>query len=121
MGVSADCVEGVDITVPVYQFAETHYLADAVVTLAYKLKLFALAGRINNSAFEGFAAGECLFLGAAGTKRGSGDWEIGYRFASSPNGTAFAVGDMNAIGKRCQRGVASETVGSGALSLLVRS
>ena len=42
------------------------YLADAVVTLAYKLTLFALPGRVNNSAFKGFSAGECLFLGAAG-------------------------------------------------------
>ena len=100
IGVSADGVEGVDITVPVYHFAETHYLADAVVTLAYKLTLFALTGRVNNSAFKGFAAGECLFLGAAGTKRGSGDWEIGYRFASSPNVTGLTVGDITGINKK---------------------
>jgi hypothetical protein len=100
IGVTADSVEGVDITVPVYHFAETHYLADAVVTLAYKLTLFALTGRVNNSAFKGFAAGECLFLGAAGTKRGSGDWEVGYRFAFSPNVTGLTVGDITGINKK---------------------
>jgi hypothetical protein len=55
---------------------------------------------VNNSAFKGFAAGECLFLGAAGTKRGGGDWEIGYRFASSPNVTGLTVGDITGINKK---------------------
>ena len=75
-------------------------LEGAVVTRAYKLTLFALTGRVNNSAFKGFAAGECLFLGAAGTKRGSGDWEIGYRFASSTNVTGLIVGDITGINKK---------------------
>ncbi len=113
---TVDSVEGVDITggagVPGREtsadrgqdaratLAETHYLADAVVTLAYKLTLFALTGRVNNSAFKGFAVGECLFLGAAGAKRGSGDWEIGYRFASSPNVTGLTVGDITGINKK---------------------
>jgi hypothetical protein len=55
---------------------------------------------VNDSGFKGFAAGECLFLGAAGTKRGSGDWEIGYRFASSPNVTGLTVGDITGINKK---------------------
>ncbi|HYD00785.1 MAG TPA: hypothetical protein VEB22_06110, partial [Phycisphaerales bacterium] len=32
IGVTADGVDGVDVTVPVYQFSETHYFADAAVT-----------------------------------------------------------------------------------------
>ena len=36
IGVTADGVDGVDITVPVYQFSETHYFSDAQVTGAYK-------------------------------------------------------------------------------------
>ena len=32
----------------------------------------------------GLAAGECLFLGASGSKRGEDDWEIAFRFAASP-------------------------------------
>lgn len=100
IGVTADSVEGVDITVPIYHFAETHYLADAAVTPAYKLTLFTLTGKVNNAAFKGFAAGECLFLGAAGTKRGQGDWEIGYRFAASPNVTGMTVGDISGIDKK---------------------
>ncbi len=100
VGVTADSVEGVDITVPVYQFAETHYLADAVVTPAYKATLFGLTGCVNSDAFKGFAPGECLFLGAAGTKRGQGDWELTFRFAASPNVTNLTIGDITGINKK---------------------
>lgn len=100
IGVTADSVEGVDITVPVYQFSETHYLDDALVTPAYKGTLFALTGKVNGGPFKGFAQGECLFLGASGQKRGSGDWEISYRFAASPNVAGLAVGDIVGISKR---------------------
>jgi len=100
IGVTADSVEGVDITVPVYQFAETHYLPDSVVTPEYKATLFWLTGKVNNSAFKGFAVGECLFLGAAGSKRGCGDWEITFRFAASPNVTNLTIGDITGITKK---------------------
>jgi hypothetical protein len=100
IGVTADSVEGVDITVPVYQFSETHYLPDSMVTPAYKATLFALTGRVNDAPFKGFAAGEVLFLGAAGSKRGGGDWEITYRFAASPNATGLTVGDITGISKK---------------------
>jgi hypothetical protein len=100
IGVTADSVEGVDITVPVYQFSETHYFANELITPAYKLALFALTGKVNNAAFRGLAAGECLFLGAAGSKRGFGDWEITYRFAGSPNVTGLVIGEITGIAKK---------------------
>lgn len=68
IGVTADSVEGVDITVPVYQFAETHYKPDSQITPTYKGSLFSLTGRVNSAAFKHFAAGEVLFLGAAGSE-----------------------------------------------------
>lgn len=100
IGVTADSVEGVDITVPVYQFSETHYLPDSLVTPAYKATLFSLTGKVNNGTFKGFSAGECLFLGAGGSKRGGGDWEISYRFAASPNVSGLVVGDITGIDKK---------------------
>ena len=100
IGATADSVEGVDITVPVYNFSETHILANSVVTNAYKGKLAALTGRTNNAAFKGFAAGECLFLSASGSKRGKGDWEITFHFAASPNKTGLTVGDITGIAKK---------------------
>lgn len=39
-------------------------------------------------------------IGASGTKRGGGDWEINYRFAASPNVTGLAVGDITGIAKK---------------------
>jgi len=100
IGVTRDSVEGVDVTVPAYKFSETHYLDNAVVTAAYKAKLLRLTGRVNNAAFKGLAAGECLFLGAGGSRRDGGDWEITFNFAGSPNRTAIAVGDITVPAKK---------------------
>jgi len=100
IGATPDGVEGVDITVPVYQFTETHYLSDDIVTDAYKGVLFRLTAKVNDAPFRGLDAGECLFLGASGSKRGSGDWEITFRFAGSPNRTNLTVGDIGGIDKK---------------------
>ncbi len=100
IGVTDNGVEGVDVTVPVYQFSETHYLDDAVVTPAYKGTLFGLTGTVNSGSFKGLAEGECLFLGASGSKRGIGDWEITFRFAGSPNVTGLSVGPITGISKK---------------------
>ncbi|MBM3854743.1 MAG: hypothetical protein FJ399_16585, partial [Verrucomicrobia bacterium] len=103
IGVTADSVEGVDITVPVYQFAETHYFPDEVVTPAYKGTLFSLTGKVNSGSFRGFQPGEVLFLGATGSKRGTdpqADWEISFRFAASPNASGLSVGPITGISKK---------------------
>ncbi|MGE0606567.1 MAG: hypothetical protein AB7O62_05510 [Pirellulales bacterium] len=99
IGVTPDAVEGVDITVPVYNFGETHYFDDEVVTPAYKSALFFLTGKVNASGFRGFAAGEVLFLGASGSQRGDDPWQISYRFAASPNVSGLAVGEIGGIDK----------------------
>ncbi len=100
IGVTQDSVEGVDVTVPVYSFSETHSLAASAVTGAYKAALFFLTGAVNNAPFKGFAAGEVLFLGASGSKRGQDDWEITFKFAASPNATGLVVGDITGIAKK---------------------
>ena len=63
-------VEGVDIAIPVYNFSETHYKSAASVSTSYRLALFRVTGTVNSSSFRGFAAGEVLFLGASGSRRG---------------------------------------------------
>ncbi len=100
IGVAGDNVEGVDITVPVYTFTETHYIDAAIVDNAYKATLFGLTGKVNNAPFKGLAGSECLFLGASGSYRESeDDWEITYSFAGSPNRTNFPVGGITGIDK----------------------
>jgi hypothetical protein len=100
IGVNQDQIEGTDITVPVFSFTETHYINSALVTGAYKLALFMLTGRVNGGSFKGFAAGEVLFLGASGSKRGTDDWEISFRFAASPNVAGLSLGNITGINKQ---------------------
>jgi hypothetical protein len=97
---SSDGVEGVDITIPQYAFSETHYIADADVTLTYRGVLFALTGTVCDDSFKGCAEGEGLFLGARGQKRGRGDWEITFNFAASPNVTGLTIGPITSIAKK---------------------
>lgn len=100
IGVTADSVEGVDIAVPVYHFTETHVFDDTTVNDAFKGAIFVRTGKVNSDAFRGFALGEVLFLGAAGSKREDGDWAITYRFAASPNATGLTVGDITGVSKK---------------------
>jgi len=100
--VTADGVDGVDITVPVYQFSETHYFSDAQVNASYNGAIFSCTGKTNAGGFKGFAPGEVLFLGASGSKRGDSpddDWEITFQFAASPNETGLSLGSITGINK----------------------
>jgi hypothetical protein len=103
IGFDGQQVAGVDITVPVYQFSETHVFSPVFVTPAYPIALMRLTGAVNSGFFRGFAPGEVLFLGAAGSRRGTGiedPWEITFRFAASPNRTGVTVGSITGIQKR---------------------
>ena len=95
-------VNGVDVTMPVLNFTETHTLNGSRVSTSYKKTLADLTGTVNKSGFRGFSAGEVLFLGASGTKRSkksSSPWEITYRFAVSPNQAGLQVGDIKVARK----------------------
>ena len=96
-------VNGVDVTMPVLNFTETHVMNGSRVTTSYKKTLAAITGTVNRSGFRGFAAGEVLFLGASGTKRSkkvTAPWEITFRFAVSPNQSSLQVGKLKVSQKR---------------------
>ncbi len=62
-----------------------------------------LTGAVNSAPFRGFQAGEVLFMGASGTRRGvdvDDRWEITYKFAASPNQSGMSVGSISSIQKR---------------------
>ena len=99
IGVTDSGVEGCDIIMPTLEFGETHYLPSANVTFAYVKTLSQLTGTVNNAAYRGFAAGEILFKGCRGAKRGKADWEISFEFAMSPNLVNLAVGDITVPSK----------------------
>ena len=99
IGVSEDKVEGVDITIPAFQWTETHRFGDTFILGGYKAVLFGLTGKINDDTFKGFAAGEVLFLGASGSKRGDEIWSITFRFSASGNATGLTIGSITGIAK----------------------
>ncbi len=95
IGVTQSGVEGVDIITPTYEFSETHEFAGAAVTNAYRGTLFTLTGCVNDAPFRGFAAGECLFMGASSTYNAAAEtWSITFDFACRPNKTALPVGSF---------------------------
>ncbi len=100
IGVNGDNVAGTDITVPVFNFSETHRIPADSVTGSYKLALFGLTGRVNSASFKGFATGEVLFLGASGSLKGLGEWEICFKFAASPNVTNLQLGEITVAAKK---------------------
>jgi hypothetical protein len=100
IGVSDDKVEGVDITTPKFEFSETHRFDNTFVASGYKVLLFQMTGKVNNSSFKGLAAGECLFLGASGTQRGDELWSITFKFSGSQNATGLTIGDITGIAKK---------------------
>ena len=96
-------VNGVDVTMPVLNFTETHVMNASRVSTSYKKNVAAITGTVNSSGFRGFSAGEVLFLGASGTKRGKKNdspWEITFRFAVSPNQSGLQVGKLKVSQKK---------------------
>jgi hypothetical protein len=93
-------VQGVDIVVPVYQFTETYELSPFIVTPTYRITLFTLTGVLNNAKFRGFIRGECLFMGASGTLDQQGNYQVDFKFASSPELRDFKVGEITVGLKR---------------------
>lgn len=101
INVTDDGPQGVERTVPVFSFSETHHKNAGFVTNAYIATLQSLTGAVNSDAFRGFAAGEVLFLGCRGSKQGAnGLWEISYSFAVSPNATGATVGEFTGVDKK---------------------
>ena len=101
IGYDGDKIEGCDIMNAVYSFSETHQFSDNQITPAYKAALFRAVGKTNGAAFKGFAIGEVMFLGAAGSKKQADDyWELTFRFAASENITNLTIGQINGIAKK---------------------
>lgn len=104
IGVNDDKVEGCDVVAPAFAFSESHRVPSSFVTGAYKNKIYLLTGKVNAAQFtradgQTFAPGECQFLGASGSKRGTEGWEITYKFTASVNASGLVIGDITGIAK----------------------
>lgn len=101
IGVTPDgTVQGVDIPIPSLTFEVTKYLESSVVSDDYVRGLAGATGKVNSKAYRGFDAGELQFLGATGSKRPQGDWEVRFKFKFSENLTNQTIGEITGVAKR---------------------
>lgn len=82
-------VHGTEVVVPQYLLTIRRVFATSEIPANYNAWVFFLTGKTNNAPFQGFKAGEVLFLGGEGNKRvGEDRWEFAFQFACSPNITS---------------------------------
>jgi len=67
--------EGVDIVVPSFKWTEEHTLPVSLAGWAYSQVLADMSGKVNNTMFRGFPAGQVLFSGATGAYSSEADEE----------------------------------------------
>lgn len=101
IGIGSDgAAEGCQIPVPSLEFEVIKNFAEEDITNEYVSTLAELTGTTNNATFNGYAAGELLFLGAAGDQYDTGDYQVTFRFAVSKNRTDLVVGQFENIVKK---------------------
>ncbi|OQA03991.1 MAG: hypothetical protein BWY69_00146 [Planctomycetes bacterium ADurb.Bin401] len=101
INVDDNSVNGIDIIVPVFNFNETKQIGRDFITTAFKTSVFRLTSKVNSQPWHGFEAGEVLFMGASGSKHGrTGDYELNFKFAASPNKTNITIGSITGINKK---------------------
>lgn len=71
----------------------------ADVDNAYVTAVADLYLTVNDATFEGFPAGEVLFLGLSGTRVGENDWQLYYRFGRSKNLSSITVDGVSVTSK----------------------
>ncbi len=91
-------VHGVDVTMPALTFTINKVYSS--FSSANVAALSAYTGKVNSDSFQGFAAGEVLFLGASGGRRTDGKWDVAYKFSVSPNQSSFSVGNVSVGAKK---------------------
>jgi hypothetical protein len=97
IGVDGSTVNGVDVTVPAFNFAIRKRFP--FVDNAYLATVASLTGSVNAGPFGPHAAGEVLFLGADGGEDDQ-DWvEIAYQFSVRPNQTGLSFGPITGVAK----------------------
>ena len=100
INVTGDEVQGIEIDVPTYTWSEPLYLPNSAITDGYKGNLLTVAAApVNDGVFRGLAAGEVRFLGVTGSKKGSDEWELTFRFAAQPNRTITTIPNMGPVNK----------------------
>ena len=92
-----DGPQGTDVLRPRFRTTETVIYEDAQITDAYIATLRSMFGTVNNAVFNGYAAGEVLFVGATGRRRADTRWEITFKYDIGINRTNFTIGSITGI------------------------
>lgn len=97
VGFADNGFEGADVFVEAFTFSITKYVPATLVTNAYIKQLRDASFHVNDAAWRGFNAGECLFMGASGARRSEDDYAMTFRFSASSNVTGYSI-DANITG-----------------------
>jgi hypothetical protein len=100
INVTDEGVQGVEIFVPEYVESISRVFNAAAVNDAYRATLKNTVGKVNDAAFMGFAAGECLLTEVDGEQRNDLTWQINFRFGIRENQTNIVVGDITVPAKK---------------------
>lgn len=92
-------IEGVDKVIPALKISATYRWPVGAFTSLDINTLAALSGTVNQSAWQGYAAGELLFLGASGEIVPGLPTEVTYEFAASANTSGLTIGSIGSIAK----------------------
>lgn len=85
INVTDDGVEGVNVLAPKFSFSMTAFVDDDDLQSAISDIASSIA-KTNDASFQGFDAGEVLFVSASGSRRADQEsWEINFGFLCSPN------------------------------------
>ena len=106
IGAREDGVDGVDITIPAFNFSQKFYVPIADFTETYIGNLYAATGKTNDDtvtfSFNGvgvsFSEGEVLCMGVDCQSRAA-DVEVSIEFSAIPNETGLSIGGITSIEK----------------------
>ena len=92
--------EGVDVFEPVYEEEKTIRIRTTALTQQYRTTLRKAVGKTNADEFQGWQPGEVLLMGVSGTRRGSVDSEITFRWSVRENEDNLTVAGISGIQKK---------------------
>lgn len=93
-------VRGADIIIPALRLNYTFRHPLGVMNEARAVALARATGKTNSVAWHGFAAGECLFLGAQGKSGTTSESSVTYYVAASENLTNQTIGAIANVNKK---------------------
>lgn len=91
--------DGVDIYEPTLTFAKTKIFLTSELTDTFIRTIASVAGKTNDATFLGWNAGELLFLGASGSRRGESETEVSYQFQAKQNEESLAFDTITGVDK----------------------